>query len=150
MRRVSRLVMVMVLAGGLSGAHRLQAADLSGAHWEVVAIDGPLFFVHVHPDKARDKTVYASAVETVAAAVAEAMGGRGPFQIDFFDDRESTPTTRKYTQKNREHMKARYNYNPKNGMSRFGWIVWDAEGSEGKPTLLVDELPLSTKDSKDE
>ena len=146
MGRVIRFVLVVLLAVGLPATHSLTAAELSGAHWEVVAIEGPLFFVYVHPDKVKDKTVYAAAVETVAGAV----GGRGPFQIDFFDDREHTPKTRTYTPENREHPKARYNYNPKNGMSRFGWIVWDAEGSEGKPTLLVDELSLPTKDSTDE
>lgn len=141
--RASGIVVLMLLAGGLSG---LLAGGLSGPHWEVVAINGPLFMVYVHPDKAKDKTVYAAAVE----AVAEAVAGRGPFQIDFFDDREKTPTERTYTPENREHMRARYNYNPKNGMSRFGWIVLDAKGSEGKPTMVVDELPLAAKDPKDE
>ncbi len=113
--------------------------------WKFVAMDGPIFTFYVPADRASDKQVYAEIVRYVF----ERVGNQAPFQADFFDDESKTPTSRAYTDDNRAHQRARFNFNPVNGMKRFLWIrPADPANPKGKRVATEDTLPLDDGDAK--
>ena len=107
--------------------------------WKFVAMDGPIFTFYVPPEHAGDKKIYAEIVRYVMGRI----GDQGPFQADFFDDESKTPTSHEYTDENRAHQRARFNFNPANGMKRFLWIrPADPANPKGKRIATEDTLPL--------
>ena len=112
--------------------------------WKFVAMDGPIFTFYVPADRAQDKKIYAEIVRYVLSRI------QGPFQADFFDDESKTPTSREYTDENRAHHRARFNFNPANGMKRFLWIrPADPANPAGKRIATEDTLPLEDPASGD-
>lgn len=126
-------LMLAALAIAAEGA----PADAAPPAWKLVSADGGVIIMYVQPDRARDKKVYAEAVAWVFAK----LGDQGPFQVDFFDDEKNTPQTRQYTAENQACHRARYNFNPKNGMRRFLWIG-PIDPADGKRHATEDTLPL--------
>jgi len=112
--------------------------------WKFVALDGPLFTFYVPADRVDDKQVYAEIVRYIF----DRIGDQGPFQADFFDDESKTPTSHVYNDENRAHHRARFNFNPVNGMKRFLWIRPNPANPKGKRIATEDTLPLDGGDAK--
>lgn len=128
----------------VAGAALLMLAA-SAPSWKIVAALGPVFTVYVQPDQVKNKDVYVSVVEYMF----KQAGDQRPFQLDFFDSLHDTPTSRHFTASNRLHHRARFNFNPANGMKRFVWIVpEDPNSPGGKRKLIQDDLPLAVADGK--
>ncbi len=131
------MLLILMLAA-LAIAAEGEADSTAPSAWKVVATDGAVIIMHVQPDRARDKAVYAEAVTWVF----DRLGDQGSFQIDFFDDEAHTPVTRRYTDDNRACQVARFNFNPRNGMKRFLWIEpVDPAKPKGKRQATEDTLP---------
>jgi len=110
----------------------------SGPGWEMVAHMGPINTVYVEPAKAKDIKVIGSIVD----ALLEANGRDHAIQIDFFDDKELTPRTRPYPAASRTAYRAKYNFNPANGLNRFVWIEpADPNNPSGKRKEVEEKLP---------
>src|SRR5258706_14185843 len=96
------------------------AAVPPAAVWELVGQSGPLRMVYIAPGRVKDTKLLATIVDDVI----HRSGGEHPLQIDIFDDREQTPTVRPYTASQKLHQRAKFNFNPANGMRRFVWVTY--------------------------
>ena len=76
--------------------------------------------VYVEPARIKDTKLLAGVVRTLL----EQAGTATPLQIDFFDDRASTPTAKPWSARNVRHHRAKFNFNPGNGMRRFAWVEY--------------------------
>ena len=101
----------MLLAAGAAAG----AEPPAGQPWELVGESGRVKTVYVEPARIKDTKLIARIVDDLMAR----FGVAGPMQIDFFDDRALTPTAPPYQQAQRIHLKAKFNFNPQNGMRRF-------------------------------
>ena len=94
------------------------AATPPAPGWELVGQAGALKMVYVEPAGVKNTKV----LSTIVAQMLDRFGTQRPMQIDFFDDRAQTPATRPYAAEQRLHHRAKFNFNPKNGMRRFVWV----------------------------
>jgi len=94
-------------------------ATLAGAaaasEWELVGYAGPLRFVYVDPAHLKDTSLIVRIVEDVYSK----FGKDHAMEIDFFDDRAAVPQNVPFTSEQRRHQRAKFNFNPKNGLQRF-------------------------------
>ena len=109
--------------------------------WELVGAVGLLRVVYVEPSHIKDTRFLADVVSQMYAK----FGKEQAMQIDFFDDRDAAPKTVPYTSAQRRHQRAKFNFNPKNGMQRFVWL--DLVPVPNDPTKLriketEEKLPL--------
>jgi len=134
------MILTTLLLAFLAVAPEGTATEAPAPHWKYIASDGAVVIIHVRPEHARDKRIYAEAVAWVFNRLGDTPV---PFQVDFFDDEKDTPTTRQYNDRNRACQRARYNYNPKTGMKRFLWIEPSEPGNPAAGRKGVeDTLPL--------
>lgn len=98
----------------------LFAAATQAQGWELVGQSGPLRMVYVEPARVKDTKLLAAIVDEMLAR----FGTQRPLQIDFFDDREQTPAARPYTTGQKLHQRAKFNFNPANGLRRFVWVSY--------------------------
>ncbi len=111
---------------------------VSGSGWELVTHMGPINAVYVEPAKAKDIKVLGSIIDELLAK----NGREHAIQIDFFDDRELTPKTRPYPAACKPAYRAKYNFNPANGLDRFVWILpADPNNPTGKLKEVEEKLP---------
>ena len=91
------------------------AVAAAASEWELVGAAGPLRFVYVDPARMKDSSLLARIVGEVYAK----FGKEHAMEIDFFDNRAAVPQNVPFTQEQRRHQRAKFNFNPKNGMQRF-------------------------------
>ena len=96
----------------------LFAATPPAGGWEIVGQVGVLKMVYVEPARVKDTKFLAKIVDDMIVR----FGTQRPMQIDFFDDREQTPATRPYAASQKRHQRAKFNFNPANGLRRFVWV----------------------------
>lgn len=107
--------------------------------WELVAHIGPINAVYVDPAGIKDPKLLAGIVTDLL----ERFGRERPLQIDFFDNREGTPTTRPYPASAKPFHRAKFNFNPANGMRRFVRMVpEDPNNPAGRRREVEEKLPL--------
>lgn len=107
------------------------AAAAPGPGWELVGQSGALKMVYVEAARAKDTKFFALIVDDLI----KRNGADRPMQIDFFDDREQTPVMRPYTATQKAHHRAKFNFNPANGMRRFVWVSY-APADPNEPSKL--------------
>lgn len=95
-----------------------QTAPSRTPAWEMVASLGRIKTVYVEPARIKDKALLASAVQEIL----DKAGRDAPVEIDFFDDRVQTPRTLPFPPSTRAHHRAKFNWNPANGMKKFVWV----------------------------
>jgi len=122
----------------MHGAALALLLAVSGTGWELVAHMGPINTVYVEPSKAKDIAVLGSIIDDLLAK----NGREHPIQIDFFDDKDLTPRSRPYPASCKPAYRAKYNFNPANGLSRFVWILpADPNEPSGKLKEVEEKLP---------
>jgi len=97
-----------------------------------------------------NKTVYVAApaikdqgfYEEVIPKLLDRFGRDHPVQIEFYDDKELTPRKKPYTKEQLLHQKAKFNFNPRNGMQKFVWMDFTPAGEKLKLTETEVELNL--------
>lgn len=115
------------------------ASPLKGEAWEWVGAMGAYRIVYVEPSRLNDPTFMATLITTLL----DQWGRDRPLQIEFFDDRKLTPTRPPYPPESKAHRRAKFNFNPRNGMMRFVRLLPPADGSPtGKPREVEEKLPL--------
>lgn len=87
--------------------------------YEVIAELGPVKTVHVAGPEIKDTSFY----ERVIPVLLDRFGRERPVQIEFYDDKEMTPRKKPYTIEHMFHQKAKFNFNPRNGLQRFVWVA---------------------------
>jgi hypothetical protein len=117
----------------------LAAVLATAPAWELVATLGRVKTVYVEPARIKDKQVLRDAVK----AILEKEKKDAPVEIDFFDDKLMTPRTLPFPAGTRPHQKAKFNFNPANGMKKFVWVEpMDPNHPEGRPKYIEDDLKL--------
>jgi len=136
-RRTTPLGLLMLLMLSQLSTPPMAAAPAPG--WVYVSSAGPLQIVYVEPSRMSDPQLMAA----VVAEVYRKIGGEHAFQIDFFDARDGAPVRPPYTLEQRRHHKAKFNFNPKNGLRRFVRLelVPDPDNA-AKPRIRETEVEL--------
>ena len=113
----------------------LAAAPPPSAGWELVGQAGPLRMVYIEPARVKDTKFLAKVVDELL----HRFGTEMPLQFDFFDDREQTPAARPYTASQIAHHRAKFNFNPKNGLRRFVWVSYETLDPNQPAKLKLNE-----------
>ena len=114
-------------------------ASAGAPEWEHVAQLGAVNTVYVDPARIEDKALLARIVADLLAK----SGTQRPLQIDFFEDRQKTPTALPYTAEQRRHQRAKFNFIPNGSVKRFAWVEpSDPNQPGGKQRLREEPLPL--------
>jgi hypothetical protein len=130
----------LVLAVALSAPAGEQAAPPAGAPaWELVGNLGRVKTVYVDPARIKDKQILASAVKNLL----DKAGRQSALEVNFFDDRVAAPRTLPFPPGSRRHHRAKFNFNPANGMKKFVWVQpADPAAPDGKPKYTEDSLEV--------
>ena len=117
----------------------MPAGRATAPAWELVANLGRVKSVYVEPAHIKDKEVLGAAVK----AILEKTGKDAPVEIDFFDDKLMAPRALPFPPGSRAHHRAKFNFNPANGMKKFVWVEpLDPNTPTGRSKFTEDELKL--------
>ncbi|HEY3174863.1 MAG TPA: hypothetical protein VGK94_03785 [Candidatus Polarisedimenticolia bacterium] len=126
----------LVLTAGAAAA-----GPAPGQPWELVGESGWVKMVYVEPARIKDTRLLAQ----IVADLMGRFGSTNPMQVDFFDDRALTPTALPSPPRQRIHQRAKFNFNPRNGLRRFVWMEWvpvdPNQPAKVKPRETEEELP---------
>ena len=134
---VGVLVLAVVLSTPAAGGPATRPATAPA--WELVGNLGRVKTVYVEPAHVKDKQLLASVVKEIL----DKSGRQSPVEVNFFDDPVRTPRTLPFPPASRQHHRAKFNFNPANGLKKFVWVTpADPNAPGGKPKHTEDTLAV--------
>lgn len=134
---VGALILAVALSTPAAGAPATRPA--AAPVWELVGNLGRVKTVYVEPAHVKDRQLLASVVKEIL----DKSGRQSPVEINFFDDQLNTPRTLPFPPVSRRHHRAKFNFNPANGLKKFVWVVpADPNAPGARPTYTEDSLAV--------
>jgi len=134
------VILLMAVTAQAPAPADTQPAPLKGEGWEFVGGMGAIRTVFVDSSRLDDREFLAKVITTLL----DRWGRERPVQIDFFDDRALTPLKPPYPPESKPHHRAKFNFNPANGMMRFVRILPPLpDDPSGKRRQVEEKLPFA-------